>query len=329
MSTTLSKDVAEQPDSQVSRDVLAGIVENISNVIIGKRKPIEIILLALVSGGHVLLEDIPGVGKTSLISALARSVSCDFSRIQFTPDIMPSDVTGFSIYNQKTGEFEFRPGAAMSNFVLADEINRASAKTQAALLEIMEEKQTTVDAHTYKLDEPFMVLATENPIEYLGTYPLPEAQIDRFLVRLSLGYPTVDEEMRVVSLGNKAKKALQSVATGEDILQARAAAETIFIDDAILRYIIELSDATRHHPEIVLGSSPRGSIALYKMCKAYAMYMGRDYVLPDDVKTMAPYVLPHRLVLSHAAKIKKRTSEQILGEILETVAVPVIQNSTH
>lgn len=329
MSTNTAIVDLSRPKTPQTAEVLKTIVQNVSKVIIGKQKPIEIILLALISGGHVLLEDIPGVGKTSLISALARSVDCDFKRIQFTPDIMPSDVTGFSIYNQKTGEFEFRPGAAMSNFVLADEINRASAKTQAALLEIMEEKQVTVDAHTYKLDEPFIVLATENPIEYLGTYPLPEAQIDRFLVRLSLGYPEPEAEKQVISQGDKAKKALKSVATGADILRAREHAELVLMDESVLDYIVALCGATRHHPDIVLGASPRGSIALYKMCKAYAMYAGRDYVLPDDVKAMAPYVLPHRLVLNHAAKIKKRTSEQILKELLDTIPVPTVQTCTH
>lgn len=317
------------PQTAAAADVLKTIVENVSTVIIGKKRPIEIILLALISGGHALLEDIPGVGKTSLISALAKSVNCGFKRIQFTPDIMPSDVTGFSIYNQKSGEFEFRSGAAMSNFVLADEINRASAKTQAALLEIMEEKQATVDAHTYKLDEPFMVLATENPIEYLGTYPLPEAQIDRFLVRLSLGYPEPEDEKRVIAQGNKAKESLSPVASGEDILRVRKQTEQILVDDSVLDYIVALCGATRHHPDISLGASPRGSIALYKMCKAYAMYMGRDYVLPDDVKTMVPYVLPHRLILNHTAKIKKRTDMQILKELLDSVPVPTVQKSTH
>ncbi|AZV57189.1 MoxR family ATPase [Clostridium sp. AWRP] len=308
------------------RNTINRVIDNVSKVIIGKRQAIEIIVLALVSGGHVLIEDIPGVGKTSMISALSRSVSCKFKRIQFTPDVMPSDVTGFSIYNQKTGKFEFRPGAAMSNFVLADEINRASPKTQSSLLEVMEEKQITVDGHTYVLDEPFMVFATENPVEYLGTYPLPEAQIDRFLVRTSLGYPSLEEEMRVVSQGSKAKKTLKSVASGEDILKVRDEAEKVHVDDLVLHYIIELSEATRNHPEILIGSSPRGSIALYKMSKAYAFYMGRDFVLPDDVKRMAPYVLPHRLVLNHAAKTKKRTDSQIFQEIMEKVAVPIIKN---
>lgn len=311
-----------------SRDILNRVIDNVSKVIIGKKKVTEIIMLALVSGGHVLIDDIPGVGKTSLVSALARSVSCGFKRIQFTPDVMPSDITGFSIYNQKNGEFEFRPGAAMSNFVLADEINRSSPKTQSSLLEVMEEKQITVDGHTYVLEEPFMVLATQNPTEYLGTYPLPEAQIDRFLVRTSIGYSSIEEEMRVVSMGVKAKKSLKPVASGKDILKVRADAEKIYMDDLVLRYIIQLSDATRHHPDIALGSSPRGSIALFKMSKAYAMYMGRDFVLPDDVKTVAPYVLPHRLVLNHSAKVKKRKDSEIFQEILEKVDVPIIKDNT-
>jgi MoxR-like ATPase len=310
-----------------SRNILNHIIDNVSKVIIGKRKTTEIIVLALISGGHVLIEDIPGVGKTSLISALARSISCKFKRIQFTPDVMPSDITGFSIYNQKTGEFEFCPGAAMSNFVLADEINRASPKTQSSLLEVMEEKQITVDSHTYVLEEPFMVLATENPIEYLGTYPLPEAQIDRFLVRTSLGYPSPEDEMKVVSLGTKAKKSLKPVASGKDILKVRADAEKIYVNDLVLNYIIKLCEATRTHPDIVIGSSPRGSIALYKMSKAYALYKGRDFVLPDDIKKMAPYVIPHRLVLSHKAKVRKQTDSRIFQDILEKVPVPIMKDT--
>lgn len=310
-----------------SREILNKIIDNVSKVIIGKKNVTEIIMLALVSGGHVLIDDIPGVGKTSLVSALARSVACGFKRIQFTPDVMPSDITGFSIYNQKTGEFEFRAGSAMSNFVLADEINRSSPKTQSSLLEVMEEKQITVDGHTYKLEEPFMVLATQNPTEYLGTYPLPEAQMDRFLVRTSIGYSSIEEEMRIVSMGVRAKKSLKAVASGKDILKVREAAEKIHMDDLVLRYIIQLADATRHHPDITLGSSPRGSIALYKMSKAYALYSGRDFVLPDDVKAVAPYVLPHRLVLNHSAKVKKLKDSEIFQEIMEKVPVPILKNT--
>lgn len=311
-------------DVSVSKEILEGIVSNIGKVIIGKQNAIELIVLSLISGGHVLIEDIPGVGKTSLVSALSRSVDCTFKRIQFTPDIMPSDVTGFSVYNQKTGEFNFRPGAAMSNFVLADEINRASAKTQASLLEIMEEKQVTVDAKTYTLEEPFIVLATQNPIEYLGTYPLPEAQIDRFIMKVSLGYPSIQEEMKILSLGSRSKKQLTSVATGEDIIRIRKEVDNIYIDELVTRYIVELVNATRTHPDIALGSSPRGSIALYKICQANALYRGRSYVTPDDVKLLSPHVLPHRLILTHEAKMNKKSGTDIIEELLSKLAVPIL-----
>lgn len=303
-------------------ETLAAIVDNICTVIIGKRPVVELVVLSLVAGGHVLIEDVPGVGKTSLVSALAKSVSCAFQRIQFTPDIMPSDVTGFSIYNQKTGEFEFRPGAVMSNLILADEINRASAKTQASLLEAMEEKQVTVDSKTYPLEEPFMVLATQNPVDSFGTYPLPEAQIDRFLVKVSLGYPGLEEEIRVVTGSRAAKRALRPVAAREDVLALRAAAEGVYVSPALARYLVELTAATRTHPDLLLGSSPRGGIALYNLSRAYALSKGRDYVLPDDVKYLAPFVLSHRLTLTHEAKLAKKTGAQIVAEILQSVLVP-------
>lgn len=314
----------ERPDERPD-DILRKIVQNMEKVIIGKRRTVELVLLSLISGGHVLIEDIPGVGKTSLVSALAKSIDCGFKRIQFTPDTMPSDVTGFSIYNQKSGEFEFRPGAAMSNFVLADEINRASAKTQAALLEMMEEKQVTVDAHTYEMDEPFIVLATENPIEYLGTYPLPEAQIDRFLMKVSLGYPSLEDEMQVVENGNKVKKALRPVATGQDILDIRKKVEQVRVDRQVLRYLTQLVAETRRHPDVELGSSPRGSIALHRVSQAYALYQGRGYVLPDDVKAMAPYVLAHRIILNHPAKIARKSGWTVVEDVLKKVAVPIGQ----
>lgn len=308
-----------------SNEILQEIVNNVEKVIIGKRQTVELVLLALVSGGHVLIEDIPGVGKTSLVSALAKSIDCDFKRIQFTPDTMPSDVTGFSIYNQRTGEFEFRPGVAMSNFVLADEINRASAKTQAALLEMMEEKQVTVDAHTYEMDKPFIVLATENPIEYLGTYPLPEAQIDRFLMKVSLGYASLEDEMQIVANGNKAKKSLRPVATRQDILTIREKVEQVRVDRQVLRYLTQLVAETRRHPDVELGSSPRGSIALHRVSQAYALYQGRAYVLPDDVKAMAPYVLAHRIILNHAAKISRKSGWNVVEDVLKKVTVPTGQ----
>lgn len=279
----------------------------------------------MISGGHVLLEDIPGVGKTSLVAALARTVDCKFKRIQFTPDIVPSDITGFSIYNQKIGEFEFRPGAAMSNFVLADEINRASAKAQSALLEVMEEKQVTVDLKTYKLEEPFMVLATQNPIDSLGTYPLPEAQIDRFQIKVSLGYPGKEQEVHIMSMSNEDKKNISPVATGGDITEIKRISGNIHVDESVSKYIVNIVTATRNHPELMLGASPRGSIALYRMGQALALYKGREYVIPDDIKYLAPYVLPHRFILTHEAKINKRSRNDIIEEILEKTEVPIVK----
>lgn len=305
--------------------LLQKIVENIGTVIIGKKNTVELVVLSLISGGHVLLEDIPGVGKTSLVAALARTVDCKFKRIQFTPDIVPSDITGFSIYNQKIGEFEFRPGAAMSNFVLADEINRASAKAQSALLEVMEEKQVTVDLKTYKLEEPFMVLATQNPIDSLGTYPLPEAQIDRFQIKVSLGYPGKEQEVHIMSMSNEDKKNISPVATGGDITEIKRISGNIHVDESVSKYIVNIVTATRNHPELMLGASPRGSIALYRMGQALALYKGREYVIPDDIKYLAPYVLPHRFILTHEAKINKRSRNDIIEEILEKTEVPIVK----
>lgn len=297
------------------------IVDNIETVIIGKRNVVELVVLALITGGHVLLEDVPGVGKTSLVSALARSVSCDFKRIQFTPDIMPSDVTGFSIFNQKTREFEFRPGAVMSNIVLADEINRASAKTQASLLEVMEERQITVDSVTYKMKEPFMVMATQNPLESFGTYPLPEAQVDRFLMKLSIGYPQFSEEVKIISMNKAAKEAVKPVVSGKGIMVLHQMSERVLVENDVANYIVQIVTATRNHPEIQTGSSPRGGIALYGLCRTYALYQGRNYVIPDDVKKLAGYVLCHRIALTHEAKVNKRTPQQVMDDILSSVLV--------
>jgi len=295
----------------------------ISTVIVGKDETVQLVVLSLISGGHVLIEDIPGVGKTSLVSALSRAVSCRFQRIQFTPDIMPSDITGFSIFNQKTGEFEFRPGAAMSNFVLADEINRASPKAQASLLEVMEERQITVDSHTYVLEEPFMVLATQNPLDNVGTYPLPEAQIDRFQIRVSLGYPCLEEEMCIMAMKGNEKKELKAVATGADILELKAAAADIQVQPPVVRYIASMVAATRKHTSVLLGASPRGSIALYRMSQALVLCEGRNYVIPDDVKYLAPSVLAHRLILTHEAKLAKLTQEEIVHDVITRTEVPV------
>ena len=308
------------------REQMHSIVRAVGTAVIGKEREIA---LALIGGGHVLLEDVPGVGKTGLVSALSRAVSCDFKRIQFTPDIMPSDITGFSVYNQKTGEFAFRPGAAMSNFVLADEINRASAKAQASLLEVMEEKQVTIDGETHILPEPFMVLATQNPLDNLGTYPLPEAQIDRFQMKLSLGYPSYEQERRIMAMTEEEKAEVPAVANGADILVVRRAAATVRVDDSLQNYIANLVTATRNHRCVALGVSPRGSIALYRLSRARALYEGRDYVLPDDVKFLAPFVLAHRLILRPEAKLDGVTAQTVIQEILDATPIPFPSGERH
>lgn len=309
-----------------SRQVLQNVVENIGKVIIGKQQTVERIVLAMACGGHVLIEDVPGVGKTSLACALARSVDCEFRRIQFTPDILPSDVTGFSIYNKETGKFEFRPGPVMSNFVLADEINRTSPKTQASLLEIMEEGSVTVDGVTHRLPQPFMVLATQNPVEYQGTFPLPEAELDRFTIRVSLGYPTENDELRILCGSQESRAAgLLPAATAEDILAVRQDVFQIHVAEETARYLLALVNATRNMKELALGASPRASIMLYRMAQAQALYSGRGYVLPDDVKALAPCVLEHRLILSREARLAGTSTSEVLAEILEKTPVPSLR----
>ena len=315
--------IDEKTTTEASQ-LVTRIVDNIETVIVGKREQVELVVMSLIARGHVLLEDMPGTGKTSLVSALAKSVDCRFSRIQFTPDVMPSDVTGFSIFNQKTRDFEFRPGGVMSNLVLADEINRASAKTQSALLEAMEERQATVDGVTHKLEEPFMVLATQNPIEQYGTYPLPEAQLDRFLVKLSMGYPFLDEEVRVVLGSAQAKAAIRPVATSSQVIELQEAATCVHVSESVARYAVQVASSTRTAVECACGASPRGSIALIALGRANALMRGRTYVMPDDVKYLAPYVLSHRIILTHEAKVAGRTPESVIESILATVAVPAI-----
>lgn len=312
-------------DAQASEAAakIGAIVDNIETVIVGKRSQIELVVCALLARGHVLLEDLPGTGKTTLVATLAKSIDCKFNRIQFTPDIMPSDVTGFSIFNQKSRDFEFRAGGVMSNLVLADEINRASAKTQAALLEAMEERQVTVDNETHKLEEPFMVLATQNPIEQYGTYPLPEAQLDRFLIKLSMGYPLRNEEVKVILETQKAKSSVEPVTTDAEIIALRELADRVVVDEAIAGYAVDIVIQTRDMPECSMGASPRGSLALIGLARAYALTRGRTYVTPDDVKAIAPYVLAHRVMLTREAKIsKKRTADDVITEVLDSVAVP-------
>jgi MoxR-like ATPase len=304
--------------------VLKNIADNVEKVIVGKRRQIELVVCALLCKGHVLIEDVPGVGKTSLVSALAKSVGCSFRRIQFTPDILPSDITGFSMYNQKTGEFEYRQGAVMSQIVLADEINRTSPKTQASLLEAMEESRVTVDGTTYDLPKPFIVLATQNPVEYLGTYPLPEAQLDRFFVKVTLGYPEFTEETKILTKHATLVNPLETlgaVAGGDDVLAMQRLVTEIYVDQKVNDYIVTIVTMTRTDENVALGGSPRASICLYKAAQANAFLAGRDYVVPDDVQRMAPHVLEHRLMMRQEAKLKKITPAKVVERVLKTAQV--------
>jgi len=305
-------------------EVLKHIVANVEQVIIGKKETIELALCAFLCKGHVLIEDIPGVGKTSLVYAIAKSFDCSFKRIQFTPDILPSDITGFSMYNQRSGEFEYQKGSIMANIVLADEINRTSPKTQSSLLEVMEEHQVTVDGKTYKVPQPFAVFATQNPVEHIGTYPLPEAQLDRFFIRISLGYPSLEEEIRLAERFNGVSplETLSAVSDSETLLALQDIVGQIHVDPAVNQYIVALVRATREHPEVSLGCSPRGTIALYRAAQAWAMYQERMFATPDDVLKMAVPVLAHRLVLSQEARFKKLTNQQVMEHVIASVKVP-------
>lgn len=304
---------------------LKKVIDNIENVIIGKRNIVELSLVALLADGHVLLEDVPGVGKTKMVRSLAKSINASFKRIQFTPDLLPSDVTGVSIYNPQLQEFIFRPGPIMGNIILADEVNRTSPKTQAALLEGMEEASVTVDGVTRQLEKPFFVMATQNPIEYEGTYPLPEAQLDRFLLKMKIGYPTMQEEMEVLNLARKAKpiEELEPVISMEEIRVLQEEVLEIHVEDVIKRYLVDLSARTRIHPNVSLGVSPRGTISLMKAAQAYALLNGRDYVLPDDVQYLAPAVLSHRIILKSEAKYGGIDAESIIQDIVRKMPVPV------
>ena len=300
------------------------IIKNVESVIVGKRGVIELVVTALISNGHILLEDVPGVGKTRLIAAVARSIDGSFKRIQFTADVLPSDVTGFSVYNQKTGDFEFKNGAIMSQFVLADEINRTSPKTQAALLEAMEEKQISVDGVTYKMPQPFMVMATQNPIEFMGTFPLPEAQLDRFLIKISVGYPDAESERSVLSMHQMDDpfETLQAVATPEDIINIQNEVKKVFVHENLEKYIVSIVSATRNHPSVRLGASPRASLALYRTAQATAYINGRDFVIPDDIQKMVIPVMAHRIILSQETKFSNTTADDVLNEIKKSVPVP-------
>ena len=300
------------------------IADNVANVIIGKGDAIEQALAALIAEGHILVEDVPGVGKTMLARSIAVSIGGAFSRIQFTPDLLPSDVTGISVYNQASGEFSFRAGPIAAQLVLADEINRATPKTQSALLEAMEERQVTVDGVTHPLPAPFLVIATQNSIEYEGTFPLPEAQLDRFLMRVSVGYPRFDEEMTIIAQQEHAHpiQDLEPVASPGDVLELQRVAQEVYVDELVREYLVTLAEATRSHGDAALGASPRASLGLFRTGRALALIRGRDYVLPDDIKELAVAVLSHRIVLTPAARMRGVRAEQLVSELLNTIAVP-------
>jgi len=300
------------------------LVENVERVIVGKRDPVRLAVVALLCQGHLLIEDVPGTGKTMLAKSISRSLGCQFRRIQFTPDMLPSDVTGVSVFNQKTREFEFRPGPVLAQIVLTDEINRATPKTQSALLEAMEERQITVDGVTYPMPRPFLVLATQNPIEYEGTFPLPEAQLDRFMMRVSLGYPETADEIRMLDEQQHAHPItrIEQVVSAEELLQAQEQVKNVYIDDLVKEYIVKLVKTTRRHPDVYLGASPRGSIALYKTGQARAAVLGRDYVQPDDIKALAMVTLAHRLIISPSARIRNVDPRAVIQEILDSTPVP-------
>ncbi len=308
----------------IVQSVAERIIDNVGQVIIGKRNEIRLTVLGLLCQGHILIEDVPGVGKTMMARAIAKSIGASFSRIQFTPDMLPSDVTGVSVFNQSTREFEFRPGPILSQIVLTDEINRATPKTQAALLEAMEERQVTVDGHTYLLEEPFLVIATQNPIEYEGTYPLPEAQLDRFMLRIRLGYPTPQEEIAMLDSQQYQHplQRLTQVVNVQELLAAQNEARGVYLSPEIKSYIVSLVTMSRQHPDVYLGASPRGALALYRVSQARAAVVGRDYVIPDDVKALVEATLSHRVIVGPNARIRNISASSIVQSIVNTVPVP-------
>jgi MoxR-like ATPase len=309
-----------QPVQSIAQKVSA----NVERVILGKHNEIDLALIALLCQGHLLIEDVPGVGKTMLARAIAKSLGCSFKRLQFTPDMLPTDVTGVSVFNQKTREFEFRPGPVHAQIVLTDEVNRATPKTQSALLECMEEHQVTVDGMTYPMPSPFLVMATQNPIEYEGTFPLPEAQLDRFMLRIHLGYPANKDEMAILDAQQFAHPIdeIGQVVSAAELMDAQRGVKEVYVDALVKEYILALVEATRKHPDIYLGASPRGSLALYKTAQVRAAIQGRDFVIPDDIKALADPALAHRLIVSPAARLKNVDARTVVDELIHSVAVP-------
>jgi len=310
------------------RDKALLILHNLEKVIIGKEEVLEKVVVCLLAQGHLLIEDVPGVGKTTMVKALAKSLNLSFGRIQFTPDLMPSDIIGMTLYNKETGTFIFRKGPVFHQIILADEINRTSPKTQSSLLQAMEEAEVTVDDKSYFLKKPFMVLATQNPVEYQGTFPLPEAQLDRFLMRLSLGYPDVKKEVEIIRnhRQDKSVSLINSVATETELLAMQREVEQVYAADEILQYIVTIVDASRHHPDLYLGASPRASIDLYRSGKALAYLRGRNYVLPDDIKAIVSQVLGHRMMLSAEARIEGRAMEEVVASLIKKTYTPVVES---
>ena len=307
-----------------ARDLARKIIDNIERVIVGKTDAVELGVIALMCQGHALIEDVPGVGKTMLARSIALSVGATFKRIQFTPDLLPTDVTGVSIYNQKTGEFEFREGPIIAHMVLADEVNRATPKTQSAMLEAMDERQVTVEGIAHGVPSPFMVMATQNPVEYEGTFPLPEAQLDRFALIINLGYPTNEEELEIIERQQMAHpiETLQPVATAEEVIALQAAIREVYVDDLVKQYVVDLTQATRSRADISLGASPRASLSMFRGAQAMAVIRGRDFALPDDVKALAGPMLSHRLIVSPAARMRGVSTGEVVNAIVEETPVP-------
>jgi MoxR-like ATPase len=315
---------ALSPDALTPQQALRAVRDNVERAVVGKRRAIELALVALASDGHLLLEDVPGVGKTLLAKALARSIGGSFKRIQFTPDLLPSDITGVSIYNQRNGDFEFRPGPILAQVVLADEVNRATPKTQAALLESMEERQITVDGQTYMLPRPFLILATQNPIEYEGTFPLPESQLDRFLLRIRMGYPDRDGELEILERQRLAVplESLEPVLSAEDVRVLQDVVRDVHVDDRLRRYLVDVVRSSREHPDLLLGASPRAALALFRASQALALLDDRQYVIPDDVKALAEPVLGHRLIVRPAARVRDVSPAAVVADLLASLPVP-------